>query len=127
VYYAVVVIGMLVVGSRSLPSLYDALPVCTTALVLMFLLDFVRGRVQKVLDRRFSREKYQLDRTLRRMGHAIDQLVDPPTLAKQLLQASAEVLAVSRGAVYLREGNPPLYRLVDSLGPQPPLEELSSG
>jgi transcriptional regulator with GAF, ATPase, and Fis domain len=78
-----------------------------------------RGRFKKALDR--------LDRTVQRMGQAIEQLVDPPTLARQLLQAAAEVLAVSRGAVYLREGNPPLYRLVESLGPTPPLSELSPG
>src|SRR5262249_10943141 len=52
---------------------------------------------------------------------------DPSRLARQLLQASAEVLNVSRGAIYLREGSPPLYRLVDSVGPTPPLAELSSG
>src|SRR5205823_13460523 len=90
-------------------------------------LDLARSRVKKVLDRRFFREKYQLDRTLQRMGQAIEQLVDPPTLAKRLLQASAELLGVPRGAVYLREGEPPLYRLAGCLGPEPPLEELSSG
>src|SRR5207244_7400986 len=67
------------------------------------------------------------DGTLQRMGQAIDPLVDPPTLARQLLQASAEVLNVSRGAVYLRQGEPPLYKLTESLGPAPPLLELSSG
>jgi transcriptional regulator with GAF, ATPase, and Fis domain len=127
VYYTVVFIATLVVGSQSGPPLAQVLPVSTTALVLMLVLDFVRSRFKKELDRRFHREKYQLDRTLRRMGQAIEQLVDPPTLAKQLLQVSAEVLAVPRGAVYLREGTPPLYRLVDALGAPPPLTELSSG
>jgi transcriptional regulator with GAF, ATPase, and Fis domain len=126
-YYAVVFVGMLLAGWRSGSLLSQALLVSTTTLVLLFILDIVRGRFKRALDRRFYREKYQLDRTLRRMGQAIEQLVDPPTLARQLLQASAEVLGVSRGAVYLREGNPPLYRVVDALGPAPPLGELSSG
>src|SRR5262249_23681920 len=73
------------------------------------------------------REKTQIDRTLRLMGQAIEQLVDPPTLARQLLQALAEVWTVSRGLVYLRQGEPPLYRLVESLGPTPPLGELALG
>ena len=102
--------------------------VSTTALVLMVLLNVVRARVKKALDRRFYREKHQLDRTLKRMGEAIEQLVDPPTLARRLLQASADLLNVSRGAVYLREGNPPIYKLAGCMGPvPPPLGELSPG
>ena len=50
-----------------------------------------------------------------------------PTLARKLLHSCAEVLAVVRGSVYLREGDPPIYRLVDSIGPAPSLVELSAG
>jgi transcriptional regulator with GAF, ATPase, and Fis domain len=127
VYYAVVFLGTLIVGWQSGSVLSQALTVSATALLLLVCLDFVRGRLKKQLDYRFHREKHKLDRTLQRMGRAIEQLVDPPTLAKRLLQASTEVLNVSRGSVYLREGSPPLYRLVDSLGPPPPLVELSAG
>src|SRR5207244_3338906 len=48
-------------------------------------------------------------------------------LARRLLQASTELLGVPRGAVYLREGNPPLYRLAGCLGMPPPLTELPPG
>src|SRR5262249_42324790 len=126
-YYVLLLCSMIVIGSRTDLSLSQPLIVSTTALVLMILLDLARGRFKKALDRRLYREKFLLDGTLRRMGQANDKLVDPPTLARQLLQAASEVLNVSRGAVYLREGNPPLYRLVESLGPVPPLTELSSG
>jgi transcriptional regulator with GAF, ATPase, and Fis domain len=129
VYYAVVFLGTLVVGRHVIggPSLPQALWVSSTALVLMVVLDLARSRFKKVLDRRFTREKYQLDRTLRRMGTAIEQLVDPPTLARRLLQASTELLGVPRGAVYLREGDPALYRLAGCLGPVPALSELPPG
>jgi transcriptional regulator with GAF, ATPase, and Fis domain len=128
-YYTVVFLGMLLVGSQIIlePSLQQAFWVSTTALVLLVVLDLFRSRLKKVLDRRFDREKYQLDRTLRRMGQAIEQLVDPPTLARRLLQACADLLNVARGAVYLREGDPPIYRLAGCLGPTPPLTELSLG
>ena len=53
----------------------------------MLFLNLLRGRLKKALDRRFYRDKYQLDRTLNRMGEAIDQLVNPPTLARRLLEA----------------------------------------
>jgi transcriptional regulator with GAF, ATPase, and Fis domain len=127
-YYGVVFLGTLVFNKVIAgPSLTQALTVSTTALVLMLVLDLVRSRFKKALDRRFSRQKFQLDRTLQRMGQAIEQLVDPPTLAQRFLHASAELLGVGRGAIYLREGEPPLYRLAGSLGPPPPLSELSPG
>jgi transcriptional regulator with GAF, ATPase, and Fis domain len=97
--------------------------VCFT---IAFAIAITRYRLMH-LDQIFFREKFLLDRTLRRMSRAIEQLVDPPTLARQLLQAASEVLNVTRGAIYLREGTPPLYRLTESLGPPPALIELSSG
>jgi transcriptional regulator with GAF, ATPase, and Fis domain len=130
VYYVVVFVGMLVSGVirvHDMPSFTEALPVVTTAFLLLLTLDLVRGRVKRALDRRFYKEKYKLDRTLQQMGQAIEQLVDPPILARRLLQATGELLSVSRGAVYLREGTPPLYRLAGSLGPPPPLAELPPG
>ncbi len=128
-YYTVVFLGMLVVGSQMInePSLQQAFWVSTTALVLLVVLDLFRSRLKKVLDRRFYREKHQLDRTLRRLGQAIEQLVDPPTLARQLLHACSDLLNVPRGAVYLREGEPPLYVMAGCLGPNPSLTELSLG
>jgi transcriptional regulator with GAF, ATPase, and Fis domain len=129
VYYGVVFAGVLLVGSRGMagPSLGEALGASTTALVLMLVLDLIRGRLQAALARHFRREKHQLDRTLRRLSQAIEQLVDPPTLARHLLQTSAELLGAGGGAVYLRQGEPPLYRLAGALGAAPPLNELSSG
>jgi transcriptional regulator with GAF, ATPase, and Fis domain len=132
-YYAVVFAAMggaNMVGSKIVPatSLAQALWVSTTALILMLLLNVIRSRFKKVLDRRFYREKHQLDHTLKRMSEAIEQLVDPPALARRLLQASAELLHVSVGAIYLRDGDPPLYRLAERLGAgATPLTELSLG
>lgn len=128
-YYGVVFMAMLFVGSRVIPSpsLPQALLVSTTFLVLLVLLDLARGRLKKILDRRFSREKHQLDKTLRQMGRAVEQLIDPPTLARRFLQASADLLGVAHAAIYLREGEPPLFRLSGCLGPTLPLTELPPG
>jgi transcriptional regulator with GAF, ATPase, and Fis domain len=130
VYYVVVFVGMLVGGVirvNDLPSLTQAAPVVTTTFLLLLILDLLRGRVRRALDRRFYKEKYKLDRTLQRMGQAIQQLDDSPTLARRLLQATGELLGVSHGAVYLREGNPPLFRLAGFLRSAPALGELSPG
>jgi transcriptional regulator with GAF, ATPase, and Fis domain len=127
VYYAVVFLGTLVFSQWTPASWAQALGVSSAALVVMLVLDWLRGRLKRALDRRFYREKHQLERTLRRLSQTVEQLIDPPAVARRLLQASAELLGVARGAVYLREGSPPLFRLADSVGPAPPLTELSSG
>jgi transcriptional regulator with GAF, ATPase, and Fis domain len=129
VYYALVFLLMLIVGSQvvSGPSFTQALWVSSSTLVLVLVLDLLRGRVKAALDRHFHRQKHQLDRTLQRLTEAVEQLVDPEALARRLLGVCTELLGVARGAVYLRAGNPPLFRLADHLGPPPPLTELSSG
>jgi transcriptional regulator with GAF, ATPase, and Fis domain len=128
VYYGVVFIGALVfTQSIANPKLSAALTVSVTALVLMLALDLARTRFKKALDRRFSRDKSQLDRTLQRMGKAIQQLVNPGALADKLLHVAADQLGVPRGAIYLRQGDPPIYSLAGSVGSPPPLDELAPG
>jgi transcriptional regulator with PAS, ATPase and Fis domain len=132
VYYAVAFAGVLaanLVGAQ-LPgtSVGETIWVSASALLFLLVLNLARGRINKAFDRRFYRHKHQLDRTLQRLGAVIEQLVDPPTLARRLLQASADLLTASGGAVYLSEGEPAIYRLAGCLGPiPPPLQELTSG
>jgi transcriptional regulator with GAF, ATPase, and Fis domain len=127
VYYGLVFIAMVVLGTIEGPSLGQLLAASGTALVVLVGLDLLRGRFTAALNRHFRREKHQLDRTLQRMSQAIEQLVDPPALARRLLYTSAELLGASQGAIYLRQGDPPLYHLTEAVGPRPALAELSSG
>jgi transcriptional regulator with GAF, ATPase, and Fis domain len=128
IYYGIVFVALLLVGRTTEgPSLLQGAAVAFTALMLMIVLDLARGRLMRVLDRHFRREKSQLDLTLQRMAEAVDQLVDPPALARRLLQSSAELLGAGSGAVYLRQGEPAVYRLAAHLGPTPPLTELAFG
>jgi transcriptional regulator with GAF, ATPase, and Fis domain len=122
-YYGICLVffGMVLPDSHSVLALGGAM------LLVLVTLDLLRSRVTAVLHRHFRREKSQLDRTLQRMSQAVEQLVDPPTLAHRLLHTSAELLGAGRGAVYLRQDDPPLYRLTEALGPAPALAELSSG
>jgi transcriptional regulator with GAF, ATPase, and Fis domain len=128
-YYGVVFAGLLLLGRRAgeAPSLFQVLGVCGTAMVLMMALDVVRARFRRALDRHLRREKVQVDRALQRLSQAVEQLVDPATLARRLLQTTADLLGAPGGAVYLRRGEPPLYALADGLGPPPPLTELPPG
>jgi transcriptional regulator with GAF, ATPase, and Fis domain len=126
-YYLVVFLGTLIFSQYVTgPSLTDALTVSTTALLLFVGLDVARSRIKKALDRRYFRDKSQLDRTLQRLGQEIEKLVDTPSLAIKMLNATAEVLGVQQGAIFLlQQGEPAVYRLAGSIGQAPPLEELS--
>jgi transcriptional regulator with GAF, ATPase, and Fis domain len=127
-YYAVVFIGTFIFNQVIAgPTFTEALTVSTTALILMFALDMARARFKRALDRRFSRDKTQLDRTLQRLSQAVEQLVDPPALARKLLHAAGDLLGVTQGAVYLRERESSLFRLAGTLGTPPVLEDLSAG
>jgi transcriptional regulator with GAF, ATPase, and Fis domain len=129
VYYGLVFVGMVLVGSRTNtgPFLWQVLGVSATALVMLIALDLVRGRIMRALNRRYRREKYHLDHTLKKLSQAVEQLVDPAALAHRLLHTSAEVFGVSRGAIYLRQDLSSLYRLAGAVGPETELRELSSG
>ncbi|MGF1581715.1 MAG: sigma 54-interacting transcriptional regulator [Gemmataceae bacterium] len=129
-YYAVLLVVALIFttffndASQGLTSpSTDAIRVGTIALVLMVLLDLARSRFKRALDQRFNREKYHLDRTLQKMGDAVQQLVDPQTLVQGLLHATSDLLGVSRGAVYLRSEDG-TFRLAGWVGPAPAQMEI---
>jgi transcriptional regulator with GAF, ATPase, and Fis domain len=109
------------------PSLGQVFLVSCTFLILLVVLDVARGRFRRSLEHHFRRDKHQLDRTLHQLSEAIEHLVEPPVLARYLLDACAELLSVSRGGFYLSEGNPPLFSLAGSMGPVTTLPELAPG
>ncbi|MCS7046023.1 MAG: sigma 54-interacting transcriptional regulator [Gemmataceae bacterium] len=125
VYYFVgaVIFSRVLTGT----SIAEVLTVSTTALLLMLVVDVFRSRLTRALDRRLSRNKTQLDRTLQRLSEAVEQLVDPPALAQKLLQATSDLLGVERGAVYLRDEDSGVYRLAGAIGQPPPLADLAPG
>jgi transcriptional regulator with GAF, ATPase, and Fis domain len=123
VYYALIFLGTLVFSQvMAGPRLSEALRVSTTALVLLLVLNLARSRLRKVLDRRFSREKHRLDRTLERLGEAVQQLVDPPALLQRLLEGAAELLGAAGGAAYLRRAE--AFPLAAQLGTAQPASAL---
>ena len=82
--------------------------------VMMML--WLRDRLQQVIDRRFYREKYQLDRALQRMNLAVGKFVQQDVIVDMMLSSCQDVLSVDCAAFYLR-GNPEgPYHLQHSLG-----------
>jgi transcriptional regulator with GAF, ATPase, and Fis domain len=126
VYYLIVFAGALVMGGHGVtgPSVENAFWVSGVALVMTAGLDFARSRLRRALDRRYRRDKTQLDHTLHLLGETVAQLVDPPTLGRRLLRAAADLLGVPTGAIYLREGEPAQFRVAGGIGSVPPAPEL---
>ncbi len=71
-----------------------------------------RDRLQQLIDRRFYREKYQLDKALQRMNRAVEHIVDRETLAHRMIGSCRDVLRADRIAVYLRDMERPSFQLI---------------
>jgi transcriptional regulator with GAF, ATPase, and Fis domain len=98
-----------------------------TAMLVVVLLGLLRDRFQRALDRRFHQQKYQLDKAMLRLSDAVDQLVEPAQLARQLLQSAREAVRADRGAVYLRDPAGERHELVAWTGwPAAPQRELDN-
>jgi transcriptional regulator with GAF, ATPase, and Fis domain len=128
VYYVLVFVGALVMGGQGATGaiVEQAFWVSGVALIMTAGLDVARSRLRRALDRRYRRDKSQLDQTLQLLADTVEQLVDPPTLARRLLRAAADLLGVASGAVYLREGEPPVYRVAGGIGSETPAGELAA-
>lgn len=89
-----------------------------TSMTIVIFLGWIRDRFQKSLDRSFYREKYRLDKAVRQLGAAVDRLVEPAQLARQLLHGAHETVGTARAAVYLRSpGNDgDAYDRADQIG-----------
>ncbi len=83
----------------------------------MFL--WARDVWQRLVDRRFFREKYQLDKVLQRMNRAVGQLADAESLAQRMAGSCQDVIQAERAAIYLREGRSTNFRLIAAEGVWP--------
>ncbi|MBS0261458.1 MAG: sigma 54-interacting transcriptional regulator, partial [Planctomycetes bacterium] len=100
-----------------------ALVVVVLVVVAVLLLNWSRDRVQQFIDRRFFREKFQLDRALQRMNRAADAMGDPKELALRMVASCRELLGVEHAALYLRDATAGKFRLIASGDmPHSPLE-----
>jgi len=92
---------------------------------LVVVLTWSRDRVQQSIDRRFYREKYQLDRALQRVNRSLDQLEDRHALGQRMLVSCRDVLGTRFGAIYLRESTD-VFQVVATDGTGSVPEQLSA-
>jgi transcriptional regulator with GAF, ATPase, and Fis domain len=82
----------------------------------VLLLNWSRDRLQELIDRRFFREKFQLDKALQRMNQSAGGLADPEVLGRRMLSSCRELLAVEQAALYLRDAQEGVFRLIAAEG-----------
>ena len=121
-YSVMLLIGGKLIGDRLFSphsTTGGAILVALSVVLVLTLFEVARGRFQKVIDRRFFREKYKFDEAMNKMRLAVGSLVDRVTLGHRLLEAAGEVLRLEWGALYLVEASDQTFRLVASHGPMP--------
>ncbi|HTI51805.1 MAG TPA: sigma 54-interacting transcriptional regulator [Planctomycetaceae bacterium] len=84
--------------------------------VAVLLLNWSRDRLQELIDRRFFREKFQLDKALQRMNQSAGGLADPEVLGRRMLSSCLELLGVEQAALYLRDAQEGVFRLIAAEG-----------
>jgi transcriptional regulator with GAF, ATPase, and Fis domain len=129
IFTGIVFLGTFFLDSQgiNLSPLWHAAWISVVAWLIFTALHLARTRLRLVLHRRLHRTKFQLDQTLRRMSEAVEQRIDPQLLCRRFLTGLAEVAGFDEGAIYLRQGEPAVFRLATCLGDEPPVKELPPG
>ncbi|MBD3673183.1 MAG: sigma 54-interacting transcriptional regulator [Planctomycetaceae bacterium] len=97
-------------------NMFQYLAVVALFIIATLLLLGVRDRMQQSIDRRFYREKYQLDNALRRMQNAVGQFADLGSLAQMMFGVCREVLQVDQAVLYIRDAASSRFVLSASQG-----------
>lgn len=100
----------LTIGALRIPQ--QIVAVGALLIVSITLLLWLRDRFQRVIDQRFFREKYRLDRTLQRMNRAVGRMADPESLSELLLASCRDVLQIDRAALYWRSAPDGPFQMV---------------
>jgi len=121
IYSGLLLVSGKLIGDRlaSLGTSWGATVATVSVIVVLLVSELVRGRFQRVLDRRFFREKYKFDQAMQKMRQAVGSLVDRQTLGRRLLEGTAEVLRLEWGALYLASPEGGRFELAASHGPTP--------
>ena len=99
-------------GGPTFPDRQQILLLGAVLAVAVTMLLWGRDRLQQLIDLRFYREKYQLDKALQRINRAVERVVDRETLAHRMIGSCRDVLRAERIAIYLRDVERSTFQLI---------------
>ncbi|MBS0201333.1 MAG: sigma 54-interacting transcriptional regulator [Planctomycetes bacterium] len=113
----VIAVGTLAVAVGKMPTVEQpGWIIAGIVMLAVVLLIWLRDSWQHFVDRRFFREKYQLDKALQRMHRDVGRLTDVQFLSERMSISCRDVLQSSRVGLYLGDGRPNGFRLAAADG-----------
>jgi len=91
-----------VLGLGQLPGQRSSVAVAGATLAVAGLFQPVRRRVQRVVDRRFNRRRYDAAQTIQAFSARLRQQVDLDTLTAELLAVVDQTMQPDRASLWLR-------------------------
>ena len=123
--------GLVLVVIGLTPRLFAGVPQPTGLLItsfvclVLYILTTIRSWTWAIIDRRFYRERSQLDWAMRRMNEAVGNLVDPSVVHQHVLVIAAGCAGAKRGGLYLKSPRNS-FALADSIGSPPFPDRIDS-
>jgi len=115
-YSLLIAVGSLLTVYRGMSVPEQLLPLTIMLTVVILAMGWLRDSAQQMLDRRFFREKYRLDRAMQQMNLVVAKVADVRSLADHMLRSCREVLQVRFAALYLKDGRSHNFDLVCAVG-----------
>ena len=94
-------------------SSFQHIAIVALLVIAILLLVWFRDRVQRRIDQRFYREKYQLDKAMQRMNRAVSQFADLNSLTEMVFGICRDALQIDKVALYQKHGDSrPVFSLI---------------
>lgn len=115
-FSALIAVGAVNALHQDLSIFGHTIPLILVLTIAIFVLGWGRDASQRILDRRFFSEKYQLDKALQRMNRVVSSVLEPEAVSESLLNSCREVLRVHQAALYLRKDDSLEFRMSTAVG-----------
>ena len=97
-----VFVGLVLLTTRVLPF-SSPVGVAASTLAALALFNPLRGRIQRVVDRRFNRARYDAETTVAAFGARLRDAVDPETVLRELAAAAGGSLQPAHVSVWVKQ------------------------